>query len=154
MRLLPAGGARDPADVSPPLPFVLSPDPADGRGVGGGAAVDPAVGGAEDGKRQAGGRWAARRRGGAEAGRRQACGRRGGAEANVVDSWVDNTVASISGIIDTYGVDVDYEHFGDDADADEEAAVAGRWILGFRFFLIFFGIIVFPCGCVTLTRKS
>lgn len=64
------------------------------------------------------------------------------------------TVASISGIIDTYGVDVDYEHFGDDADADEEAAVAGRWILGFRFFFIFFGIIVFPCGCVTLTRKS
>uniref|UniRef100_A0A0D3HDP4 GH18 domain-containing protein n=1 Tax=Oryza barthii TaxID=65489 RepID=A0A0D3HDP4_9ORYZ len=43
-----------------------------------------------------------------------------------VDSWVANAVASISGIIDAYGldgVDVDYEHFNDDGGAGVDTFV-------------------------------
>uniref|UniRef100_A0A0E0QZ55 GH18 domain-containing protein n=1 Tax=Oryza rufipogon TaxID=4529 RepID=A0A0E0QZ55_ORYRU len=43
-----------------------------------------------------------------------------------VDSWVANAVASVSGIIDAYGldgVDVDYEHFNDDGGAGVDTFV-------------------------------
>jgi hypothetical protein len=46
-----------------------------------------------------------------------------------VDSWVANAVASLTGIINTYGldgVDVDYEHFADGADVDTFVECIGR----------------------------
>uniref|UniRef100_A0A0E0IHW8 Uncharacterized protein n=1 Tax=Oryza nivara TaxID=4536 RepID=A0A0E0IHW8_ORYNI len=81
---------------SPPLRSL----PRSGGGEGRRRRCDRGSGGGQRGGWQEAGQ---RSVGGAEAGRRQAGGRRGGAEANVVDSWVANTVASISGIIDTYG---------------------------------------------------
>ncbi|KAL6868143.1 hypothetical protein ACP4OV_014988 [Aristida adscensionis] len=46
-----------------------------------------------------------------------------------VDSWVSNAVASLTGIINTYGldgVDVDYEHFAAGADVDTFVECIGR----------------------------